>query len=220
MLARAAALLAGKGLQLQQARTFAAAASQKIKLPDAPVSLSGTCESLATLTWQLASKEGQLEKVQDELRQVAAAMEENPELARIAVDPFMLSSVKTNIIKSLLADSSATEITKRLFISLAEENALTATLKVSEAYDTLMLAHRKEVHCTIVTSEPLDKLERVELRKEAAKFVEPGFKLVMQEKTDKKLIGGFILKFDRHTCIYNTHTHTHIYNTQTHTHNH
>lgn len=30
--------------------------------------------------------------------------------------------------------------------------------------------------------QPLDKLERVEFRKQAEKFVEPGFKLVMQEK--------------------------------------
>jgi hypothetical protein len=28
--------------------------------------------------------------------------------------------------------------------------------------------------------QPLDKLERVEMRKQAEKFVEPGFKLVMQ----------------------------------------
>lgn len=195
MLARAAALLAGRGFQ-QQARTFAAASSQQIKLPDAPIFLSGTCDSVATLVWQVAAKEGQLEKVQDELRQVAAAFEEHPDLARVAVDPFMPVSAKTSIVKALLSDSPATEITKRLFISLAEENALAATLKVSEAYDQLMLAHNKEVHCTIVTSEPLDKLERVELRKEAAKFVEPGFKLVMQEKVDKKLLGGFILEFE------------------------
>jgi hypothetical protein len=38
--------------------------------PDAPLSLSGTSESLATLVWQVACKEGQLDKVQDELRQV------------------------------------------------------------------------------------------------------------------------------------------------------
>jgi hypothetical protein len=36
--------------------------------------------------------------------------------------------------------------------------------------------------CITPPPQPLDKLERVELRKEAAKFVEPGFKLVMQEK--------------------------------------
>lgn len=38
-------------------------------------------------------------------------------------------------------------------VSLAEENALAATLKIADAFDTLMLAHKKEVHCTIVTAE-------------------------------------------------------------------
>lgn len=37
--------------------------------------------------------------------------------------------------------------------ALAEENALAATLQVSDAFDELMLAHKKEVHCNIITSE-------------------------------------------------------------------
>lgn len=168
----------------------------KRKQPEAPLSLSGTTESLATLVWQVAAKEGQLDKVQDELRQVAAAFHEHPELARIAVDPFMPVAAKASVVDRLFKDSPATEITKRLFASLAEENALAATLKVSEAFDELMLAHKKEVHCTIVTPAPLDKLERAELRRQAAKFVEPGFSLVMAERVDAKLLGGFVLEFE------------------------
>jgi hypothetical protein len=45
-------------------------------------------------------------------------------------------------------------------------------------------------------TQPLDKLERAELTKQAGAFVEPGFELVMQEKVDKKLIGGFVLEFE------------------------
>lgn len=37
--------------------------------------------------------------------------------------------------------------------ALAEENALAATLQVSDAFDELMLAHKKEVHCNIITAE-------------------------------------------------------------------
>ncbi len=48
----------------------AAAPTPKPPQPEAPLSLSGTSESLATLVWQVAAKEGQLEKVQDELQQV------------------------------------------------------------------------------------------------------------------------------------------------------
>jgi hypothetical protein len=35
----------------------------------------------------------------------------------------------------------------------------------------------------LLLPQPLDKLERVELRKQAEQFVEPGFKLVMQVRT-------------------------------------
>ena len=85
--------------------------------------------------------------------QVADAFHQHPELARIAVDPFMPVKAKASVVESLFKDSPATEITKRLFGALAEENALAATLKVADAFDELMLAHRKEVHCTIVTAE-------------------------------------------------------------------
>jgi hypothetical protein len=47
--------------------------------------------------------------------QMVAAFKELPELARIAVDPFLPVRSKTNIINSVLKDSNATEITKRLF---------------------------------------------------------------------------------------------------------
>jgi len=44
--------------------------------------------------------------------------------------------------------------------------------------------------------QPLDKLERAEFTKEAQQYVQQGFKLVMQEKVDKTLMGGFILEFE------------------------
>jgi hypothetical protein len=47
--------------------------------------------------------------------QVVAAFQELPELARVAVDPFLPIRSKVNIVNALFKDSGATEITKRLF---------------------------------------------------------------------------------------------------------
>lgn len=194
---RAAALLVCRARHAPVGvREFAAAAKAEIKLPDPPLSLSSMSGSIATQVWQVAAKENQLDKVQDELQQIVECFKQMPELARVAVDPFLPVKSKANIMDSLLKDSGATEITKRLFSALAEENALAATLQVADAYDELMLAHKKEVHCNIITSEPLDKLQRTELTKEAQQYVQQGFKLVMQEKVDKGLLGGFILEFE------------------------
>jgi F-type H+-transporting ATPase subunit O len=84
-----------------------------------------------------------------------------PQLRDIALDPFVPRLTRVKIIESLMKDSGATEVTKRLFVSLAEENALAATLQISNSFDELMLAHKKEVYCTIVTAAPMDKLEKV-----------------------------------------------------------
>lgn len=205
MMLRAASTLLRRGQQAQQlvqlTRGLATSASTKaasaeIKLPIAPLQLSGTSASIATLTWQVAAKEGVLDKVQDEISQFAEAIKTLPELRRMAADPFIPTIVRKKIIESVLAGSGATEVTKRLFSSLAEENILAATFEIAEAFEQLQLAHKKEVYVTIITAQPLDKLERIELRKNAEQFVEPGFKLVAKEKIDKKLLGGFILEFE------------------------
>ncbi len=84
-----------------------------------------------------------------------------PKLREVALDPFVPRLARMKIMGDLMKDSGATEVTKRLFLSLAEENAIAATLQISNSYDELMLAHKKEVYCTIVTAEPMDKLEKV-----------------------------------------------------------
>lgn len=50
----------------QHARTRNASCPQ----PAAPLQLSGTAASIATLTWQIAVKENMMDKVQEELQQV------------------------------------------------------------------------------------------------------------------------------------------------------
>lgn len=190
----------------QLARTLATAAPAAaaktasregdFKLPTPPLKLSGTSASIATLLWQVASKENALDKVQDELHQLLDLFREHESLRRLATDPFVPVVVRRKIIDSVLKDSSATEITKKLMGALAEENALAAILQVTKSFDELMLAHKKEVYCTVITAQPLDTLERKELQKKAGEFVEPGFKLVTKEKVDKKLLGGFILEFE------------------------
>lgn len=198
--AAAALLRRAEQPMVQLARTLATAASApkaEIRLPLAPVQLNGNqSTSIGTLVWQVAAKEGVQEKVQDEIHQFAEAIKTLPELRRLATDPFVPTLIRRKIVESILKDSGATEITKKLFESLAEENILAATFEIAAAFDELQLAHKKEVYVTFITAEPLDKMEKVELRKQAEKFVEPGFKLVAKEKIDKKILGGFILEFE------------------------
>lgn len=198
MLARGAAALLRHGqkaeVALNVARSFASAA--EFKLPAAPLQLSGTAANVATLTWQISVKNNTMEQVQDELQQLAEAFRSLPELTRLATDPFVPAIVRKKVVDSVLKDSKATDVTKRLMEALADENGLSGIVQISKSFDELVLAHKKEVYVTIVSAHPLDKLEKAEIRKQAEKFVEPGFKLVTKEKVEKKLLGGFILEFE------------------------
>ncbi|GIL79932.1 hypothetical protein Vretimale_12560 [Volvox reticuliferus] len=206
MLARAACLLACRAeqhqLSKQLVRYFAAASAAKTapktdyKLPVAPLQLSGTSGAIATLAWQVAAKENVLAKVQDELYQLVEVFKTYPEIRRLATDPFLPVAFRQKVVRDMFATKEVTEVTKRLMEALAEENSLSAIVQVTLAYEELMLAHKKEVHCTVVTAQPLDDAERAVFTKQAQAFVEPGFKLVMKEKVDRKLLGGFVLEFE------------------------
>ncbi|KAG2453810.1 hypothetical protein HYH02_002017 [Chlamydomonas schloesseri] len=206
MLARAACLLARSAEQAQlpqmMVRTFAAAAAAKtapkveMKLPAAPLQLSGTSGAIATLAWQVAAKENVLAKVQDELYQLVEIFKNHTEIRRLATDPFLPDAFRRKVVRDMFATKDVTEVTKRLVEALADENSLSAIVQVTLAYEELMLAHKKEVHCTVVTAQPLDDAERAVFTKQAQAFVEPGFKLVMKEKVDRKLLGGFVLEFE------------------------
>uniref|UniRef100_A0A7S3RB82 Uncharacterized protein n=1 Tax=Dunaliella tertiolecta TaxID=3047 RepID=A0A7S3RB82_DUNTE len=200
--ARAQALeqTALRGLATKAAPAAAAAPkASEPQLPQAPLQLSGTSASVATLTWQIAAKENMMDQVQDELQQLSYALTNLPELRMIATDPFVPSIVRKKVVQAVLQDSpkvKVSEVSKRLLESLAEENALTAVPTVSSIFDELVLAHKKEVYVTIVTAQPLDKMEQADIQKQAERFVEPGFKLVTKTKVDKKLQGGFLLEFE------------------------
>lgn len=208
MLARAAGLIARHAEQGQllqsMTRTFAAAAAAKaapakgeMTLPTAPLRLSGTSAQVATLAWQVAAKENVLAKVQDELYQLIEIMKKQDSIRRVATDPFMPQAMRNKIVSEMFKGvKDCTEVTKRLVEALADENSLSALVQVTLSYEELMLAHKKEVHCTIVTAQPLDDAERKHFTTQAQAHVEPGFKLVMKEKVDRKLLGGFILEFE------------------------
>ncbi|GFR52068.1 hypothetical protein Agub_g14590 [Astrephomene gubernaculifera] len=206
MLARAACLLARRAEQAQLSkqlvRSFSAAAASQAspkadyKLPTAPLQLSGTSGAIATLAWQVAAKENVLTKVQDELYQLVEVFKAHPEIRRLATDPFVPAAFRMKVVRDMFNTKDVTDVTKRLVEALAEENSLSAIVQVTIAYEELMLAHRKEVHCTVVTAQPLDDAERTVFTKQAQQFVEPGFKLVMKEKVDRKLLGGFVLEFE------------------------
>ncbi|PNH05079.1 ATP synthase subunit O, mitochondrial [Tetrabaena socialis] len=120
MLARAACLLARHAEQAHMVRSFAAAAAAKaapkidMKLPVAPLQLSGTSGAIATLAWQVAAKENVLAKVQDELYQLVDIFKSHSEIRRLATDPFVPQAMRMKIVREMFATKDVTEVTKRL----------------------------------------------------------------------------------------------------------
>ena len=70
------------------------------------------------------------------------------------------------------------------------------TLHIASSPTTTTTHPPTHRHPSPLPVQPLDKLQRAEFTKEAQQHVQPGFKLVMQEKVDKGLMGGFILEFE------------------------
>lgn len=79
------------------------------------------------------------------------------------------------------------------FLGLVAENGRLKMLrKMITLFHAVMVAHRKEALCEVITAEPLSDSTRSALMDALKKFVKDK-KITLTEKIDKSIIGGMIV---------------------------
>lgn len=80
------------------------------------------------------------------------------------------------------------------FLALVAENGRLKMLrKMINMYSAVMVAHRNEALCEVITAKPLDEGTRKALMDALKKFVKEGKNITLTEKIDSTLIGGMIV---------------------------
>ncbi|KTG01009.1 hypothetical protein cypCar_00024428 [Cyprinus carpio] len=157
-----------------------------------PIQVYGVEGRYATALFSAASKQKNLDKVEQELVRVSSLIKD-PKLSSIVMNPHIKRSLKQKTFIDALTKAKLSPITINLINVLAENGRLTLTHDVITAFGKMMSAHRGEVTCSVTTAQPLDEANLAELKVALNGFLTKGETIKLETKSDPSILGGMIV---------------------------
>merc|ERR1712095_109818 len=111
--------------------------------------MGGTEGRYATALFSAASKKKSLEVVEKDLKTFHATLKKDTRLADFLADPSIKRGLKADGLAAACDKLKMNELSKNLFLALAENGKLSLAGSVTTAFSTIMAAHRGEVVCEI-----------------------------------------------------------------------
>ncbi|KAJ1565392.1 ATP synthase F0 subcomplex subunit OSCP atp5, partial [Cladochytrium tenue] len=181
------------------ARTYATAASPAASAaaPQIPLVLHGIDGRYATALYSAAARTQTLDAVESDLKRVRTALASDAAARAVLETPVADRAAKRAAVAAALGGRPAgADVTKNFFDLLAENGRLGLTVKVAEAFEALMTAHRKEVAVVVTSAKELDSKSLNRLRESIAKspLVGASSKLLLTNKVDAAILGGLIIE--------------------------
>ncbi|CAG8833664.1 19186_t:CDS:2, partial [Gigaspora margarita] len=172
-------------------------------IPKVPITLHGIDGRYATALFSAASKTNNLNNVESELKQVKSAIKKDAKLSNFLEDPSLNRNQKKLGVQELLKQGKYCDTTKNFFQVLAENGRLNETIKIIDAYTSLMAAHRGEILVTIITAKELEPnlLDKLKITLSKSKFVKPNQKLRIENKINPSILGGLMIEFGEDQTI-------------------
>lgn len=140
----------------------------------------------------LALEKGQLEQVSEDMRVVLQTIHQNRDLSVLLRSPVVKTDKKQEILKAIFGGHIGVITTEFLDIITRKrrESELEA---IAEAFVSQYRKHKQILTAVITTAQGLDEKLRAQVL-EIVKQSAGGKAIELVEKTDKELLGGFILR--------------------------
>ncbi|KAI5621392.1 ATP synthase subunit O, mitochondrial [Silurus asotus] len=180
----------GLGMQVRQLSTSVARPAAKLIRP--PIQVYGVEGRYATALYSAASKQKNLDKVEQELGRVNSLIKD-PKLSSIVLNPHIKRNIKQKTFNDVLNKAKLSPITINFINVLAENGRLSLTSDVIAAFGKMMSAHRGEVTCSVTTAQPLDEASLAELKVALNGFLAKGESIKLETKSDPSILGGMIV---------------------------
>jgi len=162
-------------------------------LVKAPAQVFGIEGRYATAVYSAASKEKQLESVENDFKQIHAVIAKKGGFADFLRNPSLKRTDKKNLMSTILGGTKASKLTTNLLTLLAENGRLNRLDGITNAFSTIMSAHRGEIQCEVITAKPLDKALQTELEAALKSFVKAGQSVQIKTSVDPTLLGGMVV---------------------------
>ncbi len=127
----------------------ATAALQMVK---PPVAVYGTEGRYATALYSAASKQKALDAVEKDLTAFNAQLQKDRRLQEFLYDPSVSKQLKAEGLTAACQKMGMNDLSKNLFLALAENGRYSAIGPVVSSFKTIMAAHRGEVVCEVTSA--------------------------------------------------------------------
>ena len=169
-------------VQKTAVRAFSDSASHKPVL-----TLHGLQARYANATYIAASKAGQLDKVEGDLKSLRSASQTSKKFSQLLENPLISRDEKTKFVNGI---DKIAPITKKLLVTMAGNARLSELPKVASIFAQLMKAKRGEVDAKIISAQKLSAAELKEVQAAMKSHVPAGKTVVIEAVEDPSIVGG------------------------------
>ncbi|VVD02008.1 unnamed protein product [Leptidea sinapis] len=163
-----------------------------------PISVFGIEGRYVSALYSAALQMKQIEQVEKHLQDMQKSLGK-PGVVDFIESSMMSAMEKAKLLKKIAEEAGMPPAAVNFLQVVAENGRLKMLKKMITLFLTVMVAHRNEALCEIITAKPLDEATRKTLVDALKNLVEGGKKIQLTEKVEPSIIGGLIIGIeDKH----------------------
>jgi F-type H+-transporting ATPase subunit delta len=156
------------------------------------MSMRASAARYARALLDVAIKESDPERAEQELATFVDLVSRNPELQRVIANPVVSAADKRRVVQQLVERLQLTTPTAKLLLLLAARGRLPLLPDVLDVYRERLMEHQRVVRAEITTAAPLSQEVAAQLQQRLANAT--GRAVTMTTKVDASIIGGVITR--------------------------
>ncbi|XP_031765413.2 ATP synthase subunit O, mitochondrial-like [Galleria mellonella] len=157
-----------------------------------PIPVFGIEGRYVSALYSAASQMKQLEEVEKHLRALQKELLK-PKVVDFVETSMISVAAKAKMLQEIGKDAEMPAAAINFLAVVAENGRLKKLRRMITMFLAVMVAHRNDALCEVITATPLDDANRKSLMDALKKFVKEGKKIQLTEKVDPSIIGGIIV---------------------------
>lgn len=138
----------------------------------------------------LATEKKAADPVENDMRNIAEAIDQNRELQNLLKSPIIKTAIKKEIVQEIF--STAHELTQGLIAILTNNKRISLLQEVAQQYTALYKKQKGEATACITTAVPLPS--NLEAKIKAAVTTSTNSTIAIKNTIDENILGGFVLR--------------------------
>ncbi|PZC86391.1 ATP synthase subunit O, mitochondrial [Helicoverpa armigera] len=172
-------------------RTLASAPRTK----KTPIPVFGLEGRYVNALYSAASQKNELEKVEKSLRDLQKVLHK-PRIVDFIETSLISRAAKSKLLISIGKEAGMPSTATNFLGIVAENGRLKHLRRMINMFLVVMVAHRNEALCEVITADPLDDATRKAITDVLKKFVKPGKNIQLKEMVSADAIGGVVIGFE------------------------